>query len=64
MNILAIDLGKFYSMCCFFDTKTQQYSFWNAATTRAYLASVLKTRQIDLVAMEAGGSAICVRSTD
>ena len=28
MNILAIDLGKFNSMCCFYDTKTRKYSFW------------------------------------
>ena len=55
MIILAIDLGKFNSMCCFFDTETQQHSFWNAATTRAYLATVLKTHQIDLVVMEACG---------
>ena len=42
MNILAIDLGKFNSMCCFFNTKTQQYSFWPAATTRRYLRTVLE----------------------
>ena len=27
MNILAIDLGKFNSMCCFFDTNTQEHHF-------------------------------------
>ena len=27
MNILAIDLGKFNSMCCFYDTDTQDYRF-------------------------------------
>ena len=37
MIILAIDLGKFNSMCCFFNTKTQEYSFWPAATTRGYM---------------------------
>ena len=36
MRILAIDLGKFNSMRCFFDTETQEYSFWPAATTRHY----------------------------
>ncbi len=50
MIILAIDLGKFNSMCCFFDTETQQHSFWNAATTRAYLATVLKTDKTFLIA--------------
>jgi hypothetical protein len=34
MDILAIDLGKFNSMCCFFNTRTQEYSFWPATTTR------------------------------
>ncbi len=37
MNILAIDLGKYNSMCCFFDTKTQKHSYLNAATSRSYL---------------------------
>jgi len=55
MNILAIDLGKFNSMCCFFDTNTQEHSFLTAATTRVYLTTVLRTHQIDLVVMEACG---------
>ncbi len=55
MNILAIDLGKFNSMCCFFDTNTQEHSFLTAATTRGYLTTVLRTHQIDLVVMEACG---------
>jgi len=53
--ILAIDLGKFNSMCCMFDTETQEYSFRNARTTREYLTLVLKSLQIDLVVMEACG---------
>ena len=55
MIILAIDLGKFNSMCCFFDTETQEYWFWTAATTRFYLTSVFQSNQIDLVVMEACG---------
>jgi transposase len=55
MNILAIDLGKFNSMCCFFDTKTQQHRFQAAATTRRYLTAILKNHKIDLVVMEACG---------
>jgi hypothetical protein len=42
MIILAIDLGKFNSMCCLFDTETQEYSFWPAATTRRYMRTVLE----------------------
>ena len=55
MIILAIDLGKYKSMCCFFDTETQQHRFWNAVTTRDYLTTVFKENAIDLVVMEARG---------
>jgi len=61
MNILAIDLGKYNSMCCFFDTETQKHTFLNAATTRSYLTSVLKNHQIDLVVMEACGPSGWIR---
>ena len=61
MNILAIDLGKYNSMCCFFDTKTQKHSYLNAATTRSYLTSVLKNHPIDLVVMEACGPSGWIR---
>jgi len=53
MNILAIDLGKFSSMCCFFDTNTQEYRFQAVATNRRYLTAVLTNHKIDLVVMEA-----------
>ena len=43
MNILAIDLGKFNSMCCFYETDTQRYRFQAAVTTRGYLKAVSKT---------------------
>ncbi len=55
MIILALDLGKFNTMCCFFDTKTQKAEFWTAATTRPYLTTVFESRDIDLVVMEACG---------
>ena len=55
MNILAIDLGKFNSMCCFFDAKTQEYRFQAAATTRSYLTAIFENHKIDLVVMEACG---------
>ena len=55
MNILAIDLGKFISMCCFFDTETQEYRFQAVATNRRYLTAVLANHKIDLVVMEACG---------
>ena len=55
MIILAIDLGKFNSMCCFYNTKTRKYSFWNAATTRPYMEKLLQGHAIDRVVMEACG---------
>jgi transposase len=55
MKILALDLGKFKTMCCFFDTKTREYSFLLAATDRDYLSKVLQSDEIDLLVMEACG---------
>ena len=55
MNILALDLGKFNTMCCFFDSKTRKHQFLNAATERNYLTTVLKSQKIDLVVMKACG---------
>jgi transposase len=53
MLILALDLGKFKTMCCFFDTKTRKAEFQVAATERDYLAKVFASRKVDLVVMEA-----------
>jgi len=55
MKILALDLGKFNTMCCFFDTKTRKHTFQNAATERSYLETILKKHKLDLVVMEACG---------
>lgn len=55
MKILAIDLGKFNSMCCFYETKTQKYRFQTVATKREYLTTVFNNHEIDLVVMEACG---------
>jgi transposase len=55
MKILALDLGKFNTMCCFFDSKTRKHSFLNAATDRQFLATLFKKNKVDLVVMEACG---------
>ena len=55
MKILALDLGKFNTMCCFFDTRTREHTFLNAMTERNYLATVFNKHSIDLVVMEACG---------
>jgi hypothetical protein len=53
MNILALDLGKFNTMCCFFDTATRKYRFLTAKTDPTYLTTVFNSEKIDLVVMEA-----------
>ena len=55
MLILALDLGKFNTMCCFFDSKTRKHRFLSAATDPGYLTKVFKSEKIDLVVMEACG---------
>ena len=53
--ILAIDLGKFNSMCCFFDPQTQQARFQTVPTDRGYLRSFLSAQNVSLVVFEACG---------
>ena len=55
MKILALDLGKFNTMCCYFDTKTRKHEFINATTDRDYLTKIFKTYPAELVVMEACG---------
>jgi hypothetical protein len=55
VKILARDLGKFNTMCCFFDSKTRKHTFLNATTDRHYLTTVFKKHKVDLVLMEACG---------
>jgi transposase len=55
MNIIAIDLGKFKSMLCFYDNRTRSFSTALALTSREYFRSVLQHRRPDLVVVEACG---------
>ena len=55
MKILALDLGKFNTMCCFYDSETREHSFLNAPTERSFLTTLFKTHQVDRVVMEACG---------
>jgi transposase len=55
MRIFALDLGKFKTMCCFFDSLPRKDDFLTVATERNYLAVVLTKHQIDLVVMETCG---------
>ena len=53
--ILALDLGKFNSMCCFFDPQTEQARFQTVPTDRGYLRSFLSAQNVNLVVFEACG---------
>jgi hypothetical protein len=55
MKILSLDLGKFNSVCCLFDTKTRKHLFLTTPTQREYLAAIFADNQADLVVMEACG---------
>ena len=55
MNIIAIDLGKFNSMVCFYETTTQKHSFAIATTEKGYFRSLFENHDVDLVVMEACG---------
>jgi transposase len=52
MKILALDLGKFNSVSCVYDTKTQAAEFWTCATNRSYLGTLFHKYQPDLVVFE------------
>ncbi len=55
MIILALDLGKFNTMCCIYNSKSRKHEFINAKTERTYLTTLLKKTKCDLVVMEACG---------
>ncbi len=46
LKILALDLGKFNTMCCFFDSKSRKHSFLNASTDRNFLATSSKNTRL------------------
>jgi transposase len=52
MKILALDLGKFNSVSCFYDIKTQVTEFWTCATNRSYLGTLFQKYRPDLVVFE------------
>ena len=55
IKILALDLGKFNSTCCFFDTKTRKARFLTTPTQREYLTAVFSDNKADLVVMASCG---------
>ena len=55
MIIMAIDLGKFKSMVCLYNTDNQEHMFATVATERGYFETVFKHMSPDLVVVEACG---------
>jgi len=54
-HIIAIDLGKFNSMVCFYETSTKQHRFAKASTEKSYFRTLLTQHPVDLVVVEACG---------
>ena len=55
MIIMALDLGKFNSMMCRYETSTQKYELETVATERGYFRSLIVNHKPDLVVVEACG---------
>ena len=55
MLIIAIDLGKFNSVACLYNTQTQKQQFETLATDRGFFETLFKTFNPDLVVVEACG---------
>jgi hypothetical protein len=53
MIILALDLGKFNTMGCIYNSKTRKHEFIDATTERTYLTTLLKKTKCDLVVVKA-----------
>ena len=56
MKILALDLCKFNSVGCIFDSAIPKNRFATIATEREQLARLFRKCKADLGGMEAGGS--------
>jgi hypothetical protein len=52
MKILAIDLGKFNSVACLFDTATSQSEFETIATSHWAFEQLLAKTQLEQVVIE------------
>ncbi|WP_233148568.1 IS110 family transposase [Rhodopirellula sp. MGV] len=55
MIILAIDLGKFNSVCCFYNPKTRKAKFLTTPTKLEHITSIFEDCGADVVVMEACG---------
>ena len=55
MMILSMDLGKYKTVCCFYETKTRKYRFVTIETRRSHIENLFTLEKVDLVVMEACG---------
>ena len=55
MMILSMDLGKFKTVCCFYDSATHQHRFETIQTKTNHVEHLLGLEKVDLVVMEACG---------
>lgn len=55
MMILSIDLGKFQSVCCFYEKETGKHRFETIKTNRAHVKNLLDKNPCEIVIMEACG---------
>lgn len=55
MIIVAIDLGKFNSVSCIYDSETQETHFETLATERGFFRTLINSYSPDLVVVEACG---------
>ena len=55
MMILAMDLGKFNTVCCFYDTQNHKHRFETIQTQRNHVEHLFGLEKLDLVVMEACG---------
>ncbi len=55
MMILSIDLGKFQSVCCFYEKESGKHRFETIKTNRAHVKNLLDKNPCEIVIMEACG---------
>ena len=49
MLILSMDIGKFQTVCCFYETNTREYRFTTIKTKRHEVEKLFASEKTDLV---------------
>jgi transposase len=55
MMILSMDLGKYKTVCCLYETKKREYRFVTIETKRNHVENLFGLEKVDLIVMEACG---------